>query len=92
MGGDPAALSGLVEDFLVETPPLLDALGGDDTGTAQRAAHTLAGLGATFGATALADLCRRTGSPDAVAAILAEHRRVTLALEPLRRGDHLAGA
>ncbi|MHA6785198.1 response regulator [Pseudonocardia saturnea] len=93
VGGDPEALSRLVEDFLVETPPLLDALGGEDTEAAHRAAHTLAGLGATFGATALADLCRRTGSPDAVAAIVAEHERVTLALEPLRRhDDHLAGA
>ena len=86
VGHDPDTLSGLVDDFLDETPPLLDALVGDDPADARRAAHTLGALGATFGATAMAELCRRDGPP---AAIGSELRRVALAL---RRGDHLAGA
>ncbi len=79
------AVSGFVADFLAETPPLLDALhGGDST-----AAHTLKGLGATFGATALADLCQQaepagaTPSEALLAAIAAEHDRVGLALKNL---------
>jgi CheY-like chemotaxis protein len=79
-----AALPGVVADFLAESPPLLDALRDADPATARRAAHTLAGLGATFGATALAELCRRAGSPDTIAA---EHERVALALRA-----HLADA
>jgi signal transduction histidine kinase/DNA-binding response OmpR family regulator/HPt (histidine-containing phosphotransfer) domain-containing protein/HAMP domain-containing protein len=96
LGDDPMALSGLVEDFLTESPPLLDtlrtAVAGGDTGQAHLAAHTLKSLGATFGATAMADLCQRaeshSGAPaemaPVVAAIAAEHDRVTLALHELR--------
>ena len=95
VGDDPKALSGLVEDFLTETPPLLDALraavAGGDTGQVHRATHTLKSIGATFGAMAMADLCRRAeshaGAPaemaPVVAAIAAEHDRVTLALAKL---------
>ncbi|MBW0098084.1 response regulator [Pseudonocardia sp. KRD-184] len=86
VGDDPVALSGLVDDFLDEAPPLLDALRGDDPADARRAAHTLGALGATFGATAMAELCRRDGAPTEIGS---ELRRVALAL---RRGDHLAGA
>jgi HPt (histidine-containing phosphotransfer) domain-containing protein len=87
---DPAALSGLVEDFLAESPALLDALraavAGGDPGQAHRAAHTLRSLGATFGATSMAQLCQEAEShpsETAVAAVVAEHGRVTLALEGL---------
>ena len=95
VGDDPATLAGLVEDFLSETPPLLDALrtavARGDLDQARRAAHTLGSLGATFGATAMADRCRRAESPGgaradlapAVAAIAAEHDRVTVALKEL---------
>ena len=63
VGGDPSTLSGLVADFLAETPPLVhelrDAAAGGDPERAHRAAHTLKGLGATFGAMAMARLCQR---------------------------------
>ncbi len=93
VGGDPAALSDLVADFLAETPPLVHELraaaAGGDPGRANRAAHALKGLGATFGATTMARLCQRAESHSAepgpdmtplVAAIAAEHERVALAL------------
>ena len=92
VGGDETALSELVADFLSETPLLVQALhtavADGDPAPAHRAAHTLHGLGATFGATALAHLCRRAaahGGPAAdlapvVAEIAAEHERVALAL------------
>jgi signal transduction histidine kinase/DNA-binding response OmpR family regulator/HPt (histidine-containing phosphotransfer) domain-containing protein/HAMP domain-containing protein len=92
VGDDPAMLSGLVEDFLSETPPLLEALRTSvaDAGPVHRAAHTLGGLGATFGATALAELCRRAEATGAsrdlapvVTAITDEHQRVTVALKGL---------
>ncbi len=95
LGDDPAALGGVVQDFMTETPALLDALraatDGRDPAEVHRAAHTLKSLGATFGATEMADLCRQAeslgGGADlapVVAAIAAEHSRVTLALTTLR--------
>ena len=85
------ALSGFVEDFLAETPPLLDRLRsgcGDDAGEVHRTTHTLKALSATFGATALAELCEQAESSGAptnllVAAIATEHDRVTHALRGL---------
>ena len=59
---------------------------------AHHAAHTLKGLGATFGATTMARLCQRAESHSAepgpdmtplVSEIAAEHERVTLALRRL---------
>ena len=97
VGGDPAALSDLVAEFLTETPPLVQALqtaveDGDPAG-ALHAAHMLKGLSATFGATAMARLCQRVESHSAepspgmssplVAEIAAEHERVTVALRQL---------
>ncbi|MDT7553816.1 MAG: hypothetical protein QOI16_2352, partial [Pseudonocardiales bacterium] len=94
VGDDPAAFSGVVQDFLTETPALVDALraatdAGDRAG-AHRAAHTLKGLGAMFGATDLADLCQQAESPDGAAdlasltaAIATEHKRVTRALQAM---------
>ena len=96
IGDDPGALSGLVEEFLAETPALLDALrtavAGGDAGRAHRAVHTLKSLGATFGAHAMAELCQQAeshgGPPSdlapAVAAIASEQHRVALALARLR--------
>ena len=95
VGDDPGALSGIVEEFLSETPALLDALrtavAGGDAGRAHRVVHTLKSLGATFGAHAMAELCQRaesySGPPSdlapAVAAIEAEQHRVALALARL---------
>jgi CheY-like chemotaxis protein len=95
VGDDPKALAGLAEDFLAETPSLLDALraavAGGDAEQVHRATHTLKSLAATFGATALAELCQRAeshgGAPaelaPVVAAIAAEHDRVALTLEKL---------
>jgi CheY-like chemotaxis protein len=81
------ALAGFVADFLAETTSLLDAVRAGEPG----AAHTLGGLGATFGATALAALCAGAETPGTVVdAIEAEHGRVADALEHLvivpRRG------
>jgi signal transduction histidine kinase/HPt (histidine-containing phosphotransfer) domain-containing protein/ActR/RegA family two-component response regulator len=91
VGDNPSALSGLVQDFLAETPALLDALreavAGGDPGQAHRAVHTLKGLGATFGATAMARLCQQAERADGMAQlvpqIVAEHERVALALRSL---------
>ena len=83
-------------EFLAEAPPLVHELraaaAGGDPGRAHHAAHTLKGLGATFGATTMAQLCQRAESHSAepspdmtplVAEIAAEHERVTLALRRL---------
>jgi signal transduction histidine kinase/HPt (histidine-containing phosphotransfer) domain-containing protein len=95
VGDDPGTLSGIVEEFLSETPALLDALrtavAGGDAGRARRAVHTLKSLGATFGAHAMAELCQRaeshSGPPSdlapAVAAITAEQHRVAIAVARL---------
>lgn len=93
LGGDAAALSGLIADFLTDTPPLVDTLSGAacDREAVRLAAHTLRGLGATFGAVDLAGLCQRVeaqaGAPEEVASlareIVAEHRRVAAALRAL---------
>jgi HPt (histidine-containing phosphotransfer) domain-containing protein len=91
VGGDSSTLSGLVADFLAETPTLVhelrDAVAVADPERASRAAHTLKGLGATFGATAMAQLCQRAetdgSAEETVAAIAAEHERVALALRHL---------
>jgi signal transduction histidine kinase/DNA-binding response OmpR family regulator len=94
VSSDPAALSGLVTDFLVEAPPLVHALRaavvGGDHERAHHAAHTLKSLGAMFGATTMAQLCARAESPDAlggmsplVGEIAAEHERVAEALRGL---------
>ena len=88
VGDNPAAFSSVVQDFLAETPALVDALRvAADRVEAQRAAHTLKGLAATFGATDLADLCLQAESLDGVAdraaitaAIATEHERVARAL------------
>jgi CheY-like chemotaxis protein/HPt (histidine-containing phosphotransfer) domain-containing protein len=95
VGGDPSTLSGLVADFLAETPTLVhelrDAVAVADPERASRAAHTLKGLGATFGATAMAQLCQRAetdgSAEETVAAIAAEHDRVALALRRLVAPD-----
>jgi signal transduction histidine kinase/DNA-binding response OmpR family regulator/HPt (histidine-containing phosphotransfer) domain-containing protein len=94
VGDDPAAFSGVVQDFLTETPALVDALhaaaDAGDRVEAHRAAHTLKGLGAMFGATDLADLCQQAESPDGAAdlasltaTIATEHNRVTRALQAM---------
>lgn len=82
----------LVAEFLAESPPLVgalqDAVAGGDPDAAHRAAHTLAGLATTFGATGMSRLCRRAeahrGGPGALAPVVAqivvEHQRVTAAL------------
>ena len=88
VGDDPAAFAGVVQDFLAETPALVDALRvAADRIATQRAAHTLKGLAATFGAADLADLCLQAESPDGIAdraaltaAIATEHDRVARAL------------
>jgi CheY-like chemotaxis protein len=100
VGEDPTTLSGLVADFLAETPTLIATLRAAVAGDAAahststqvlRAAHTLKGLGATFGATAMARLCQHAeahtgavaGLAPLVAEIEAEHERVVAALRVL---------
>jgi len=85
----PETHDGLVADFLAETPPLVATLRAAASAEAvHAAAHTLKGLGATFGATAMARLCQdieaHAGAPAAlVAEIVAEHERVVAALQVL---------
>jgi len=72
-----------------ELPVMRAAADGGDPDPAHRAAHTLKGLGATFGATGLARLCQRAESHPAdmagvVAQIAAEHERVAQALRGVR--------
>ncbi|MDT3442506.1 MULTISPECIES: ATP-binding protein [unclassified Pseudofrankia] len=93
LGGTTAALSGLITDFLTDAPRLVDTLSAasSDPDSVHRAAHTLKGLGASFGATDLARLCQRvethTGAADEVGPlvreIVAEHERVAVALRAL---------
>jgi signal transduction histidine kinase/DNA-binding NarL/FixJ family response regulator len=93
LGGNAAALSGLVADFLTDAPALVDTLcaAGPDPGSVHRAAHALKSLGATFGATGLARLCQQvethTGAAGEVGPLVreiaAEHERVAAALRAL---------
>jgi len=93
VGGNAATLSGLVNDFLADTPTLIGTMCGPgaDPDSARRAAHSLKGLSVTFGATDLAALCQRAESQPGVAGdlgplareIAAEHERVALALRAL---------
>jgi CheY-like chemotaxis protein/HPt (histidine-containing phosphotransfer) domain-containing protein len=92
LGGNPATLADLIDDFLTDTPALVDTLStaGTEPGavhpdSVRRAAHALKSLGATFGATDLARLCEQIEShPDGmgplIREIVAEHERVALAL------------
>jgi len=69
LGGNAAALSDLIADFLADAPALVHTLAaaGSDAGSVHQAAHTLKGLGASFGAADLARLCEqvetRTSAP-----------------------------
>jgi signal transduction histidine kinase/CheY-like chemotaxis protein/HPt (histidine-containing phosphotransfer) domain-containing protein len=93
LGGNAATLSGLIADFLADAPALVHSMSatGCDPASLHLAAHTLKGLGATFGATDLARLCRQvethTGDPsdlsETVREVVAEHERVALALRAL---------
>ncbi len=93
LGGNAATLSGLITDFLTDAPGLVDTLSAasSDPDSAHRAAHTLKGLGATFGATDLARLCQQVEAHPGAAAevgplvreIVAEHERVARALRAL---------
>ncbi|OHV34123.1 hybrid sensor histidine kinase/response regulator [Pseudofrankia saprophytica] len=94
LGGDATALSGLIADFLADAPGLVDTLSaaGRAPDSVRRAAHTLKGLGATFGATDLARLCQEVETHPGAAGevnplvreIVAEHQRVAVALRTLR--------
>ena len=61
VGDDPAIVSGLITDYLTDASALLHTLTvpSSEPTSVHRAAHTLKGLGATFGATDLAQLCQR---------------------------------
>ncbi|MFI7585645.1 ATP-binding protein [Spongisporangium articulatum] len=91
LGDDPAQLSGLVADFLAEAPDLVQALRAavarGDGDEALRTAHTLKGLGDTFGATAMARLCEQAetggGTVELVDRVALEHERVAAALRRL---------
>jgi CheY-like chemotaxis protein len=94
LGADATALSGLIADFLADAPELVDTLSaaGSAPDSVRRAAHTLKGLGATFGATGLARLCQEVETHPGAAGevnslvreIVAEHERVAVALRALR--------
>jgi PAS domain S-box-containing protein len=85
-----AATAEIVETFLAEGPELVSALRAavesGDSAELRRAAHTLKSNAATFGASALAELCRQleaigeagtaTGAADLVTRAESEHERV----------------
>jgi CheY-like chemotaxis protein/HPt (histidine-containing phosphotransfer) domain-containing protein len=93
LGGSAATLSDLIADFLADSPALVHSMSttGSDPASLHLAAHTLKSLGATFGATDLARLCRQlethTGDTGELRGLLrevvAEHERVALALRAL---------
>jgi CheY-like chemotaxis protein/HPt (histidine-containing phosphotransfer) domain-containing protein len=60
IGGDPAALSELIDSFLAEGPKLVDGLKAaadrGDCATLRRVAHTLKSVARDFGAAALAEV------------------------------------
>jgi HPt (histidine-containing phosphotransfer) domain-containing protein len=62
-GGDPAFVSEMIDTFLVEASDLLkmmrDALEHEDATVLRRAAHSLKSSSAMFGATTVAERCRR---------------------------------
>jgi HPt (histidine-containing phosphotransfer) domain-containing protein len=61
-GGDTEFVSELIEQFVADSPGLIAAaragLGSGDSDEVRRAAHTLKSNAATFGAHALAQVCR----------------------------------
>ena len=63
IAGDATGLNALIESFLAESPPLLDAMreavATCDGDALQRAAHTLKGVAADFGAERLSRQCLR---------------------------------
>jgi CheY-like chemotaxis protein len=88
--GDPAFMAELVETFLREAPALLKMIRRSDVDDVRRAAHTLKSNAATFGATALAELCQALegaanepgydAATDLPVRIEAEYARVAAAL------------
>jgi HPt (histidine-containing phosphotransfer) domain-containing protein len=98
--GDEAALGELIDTFLDEAPDLLSRMQGavaeKNAEDLRRAAHTLKSNAATFGADALAEVCRRlegmaeaedlAGAEELVARIEGELRQLTDALEKARAG------
>lgn len=93
-------LGELVGTFLDDAPRQLEALRSaverGDAEVARRAAHTLKGNGATFGANAFSELCRgleeraKSGdlsdAGDLLAQVEAEYARVEVALSAARGG------
>jgi HPt (histidine-containing phosphotransfer) domain-containing protein len=98
--GDEAALGELIDTFLDEAPNLLSRMQGaiaeKNAEDLRRAAHTLKSNAATFGANALAEVCRKlegmaeegdlAGAEVLVARIEGELRQLTDALEKARAG------
>ena len=99
-GGDPAFLAELIDSYVDDTPRLLAAIrhavGAGDREELRRVAHTLKSNSATFGALALAALCRdleergKDGMLDDAAELVtqaeAEYSHVRQALQAARLG------
>jgi len=98
VGGEPALLGELIDSFLQDTPPLLEALRrcldeGNAAGLRQ-AAHPLKSSSRDFGATRLSEWARELeergkagtleGAAALVALVEAEYPRVKTALEAVR--------
>jgi HPt (histidine-containing phosphotransfer) domain-containing protein len=100
VGGDPAMLSIVIESFLTDSPRLMSSLrqavAPPNAQDLYMAAHSLKSLGASFGATRFAQLCReleslgQSGRLDAAAEWLRqierEYEHVRSALISLRNG------
>lgn len=99
-GGDPTFMAELIDTFASDAVAMLGeldaAVGAGDDAALMRPAHSLKSNAATFGATALAELCRALEAdarggvvPDPagrVAAIRAELETVSAALQAERDG------
>jgi len=99
LGGEFVYLEELIDSFLEDAPLLLAELNqsvkcGDSAGV-RRVAHSLKSNSADFGATALSSLCKELemmgksgaidGATDLAVRIVAEYRKVAVALEAVRR-------
>ena len=99
VGDDPEALAEIVEVFVDNAPAIVrelhDAIDDDDAERVRRAAHTLKGNAATFGALELADVCRALeqlagdnrldGAPELAGHVVEELDRSLTEIEALAR-------
>ncbi len=91
IGGDREAFKDLVQSFLDEGPELVKsmqrAVAANDADALRRAAHTLKGSAADFGAVALAGLCREIEAHGRAGEVAAAAAKVDDAMREYQRAD-----